>query len=394
MPSAERLLTRPFVLCAFANMLQSLAFNLYLHLPGFLHDLGAGEVQIGMIVAATSVASVAARPPLGRAIDRFGRHRPILLAGVANVGICLLYLGIASLGPWTYAVRILHGLSEAVLFAGLFTVAADWVPAGRRTEGLALYSASSMLPISLGGLLGDAILARASYDALFVAASCFAALSFLITIPLEEFPRVHDEDDPPSGIGHVLAQRNLVPLWFLGTVFGLVLTGIFVFVKRFVMETEVATLGTFFSAYTGAAIAVRLAGGRLPDRVGAKRVLLPALATLVAGFGCLAAAETSREVLAAGVLCGLGHGFVYPTLSSLVVARASEAGRGAAISIHTALPDVGGLLGAPLLGWLIEVRGFSVMFAAAGAMLALGSLLFVGWDRSVLRSPADRGAPG
>jgi MFS family permease len=89
------------------------------------------------------------------------------------------------------------------------------------------------------------------------------------------------------------------------------------------------------------------------------------------------------------VLCGLGHGFVYPVLSSLVVARASESGRGAAISIHTALPDVGGLLGAPLLGWLIEVRGFAVMFAAAGAMLALGSLIFFGWDRGASRTPAD-----
>ncbi len=200
-------------------------------------------------------------------------------------------------------------------------------------------------------------------------------------------------DDPPSGIGHALAQRDLMPLWFLGTVFGLVLTGIFVFVKRFVMETGVATVGTFFTAYTGAAIAVRLVGGRLPDRVGAKRVLMPALATLVAGFFCLAAAGTAREVLAAGVLCGLGHGFVYPTLSSLVVSRASESGRGAAISIHTSLPDVGGLIGAPLLGWLIEVRGFSAMFAAGGAILALGSLFFAGWDRRATHAPADPASP-
>jgi len=389
MSSAERLLTRPFLLCALANFTQSLAFNLYLHLPGFLHDLGAGEVQIGVVIATTSVASIAVRPPLGRAIDRYGRHPLILLAGVANVGICLLYLTIDSLGPWTYVVRTLHGLSEAVLFMGLFTVAADWVPASRRTEGLALYSASGMLPISFGGVLGDAILARASYDALFVASACFAAVSFLMTIPLEEVPRVRQVDDPPRGIGHALMQRDLAPLWFMGTVFGLVLTGVFVFVKRFVMETEVATVGTFFSAYTGAAITVRLVGGRLPDRVGPKRVLLPALATLVAGFLCLAAAQTAAQVLAAGVLCGLGHGFVYPVLSSLVVARASESGRGAAISIHTALPDVGGLLGAPLLGWLIEVRGFAVMFAAAGAMLALGSLIFFGWDRGASRNPAD-----
>ena len=95
-------------------------------------------------------------------------------------------------------------------------------------------------------------------------------------------------------------------------------------------------------------------------------------------------------MLSAGVLCGLGHGFVYPVLSSLVVSRASESGRGAAISIHTSLPDVGGLIGAPLLGWLIEARGFSVLFAAAGAMLALGSLLFFGWDRWATRNSADR----
>jgi MFS family permease len=268
-----------------------------------------------------------------------------------------------------------------VLFTGLFTVAADYVPAARRTEGLALYSASSMFPISLGGLLGDAILARGSYGTIFVAASVFAALSLAASLPIREMHRTRSHDDPPAGIGHALVQRDLATLWFLGTVFGLVLTGVFVFVKRFVMETEVASVGTFFTAYTTAALAVRVFGGRLPDRVGPKRVLMPALAILVAGFGCLAAASDAREVLAAGVLCGIGHGFVYPTLSALVVARASEAGRGAAISIHTALPDVGGLLGAPLLGWVIEERGFSAMFAFGGVLLAAGSVAFALWDR-------------
>lgn len=394
MSSAEPLLTRALCFCAAANFLQSLAFNLYLHLPGRLHELGAGEVQIGVLTAMTSVAAIAVRPPLGRAMDLYGRHRLILGAGIGNVVVCLLYLTIDSLGPWTWIVRILHGVVEAVLFTGLFTIAADWVPASRRTEGLALYSASSMFPISLGGLVGDAILARTSYDGLFVASAVFAAASLLFSLPLQEKVRVRREDDPPPGLGHALAQRDLVPLWFLGTVFGLVLAGIFVFMKRFAMETGVASVGSFFSAYTGAALLVRLVGGRLPDRVGPKRVLLPALATLVAGFGCLAAAEGPREVLAAGVLCGLGHGFIYPTLSSLVVSRASEAGRGAAISIFTSLPDAGGLVGAPLLGWVIEKRGFSQMFAFGGLLLALGSTHFFFWDRRATRRAAAPRASG
>ena len=264
-----------------------------------------------------------------------------------------------------------------MLFTGLFTVAADWVPASRRTEGLALYSASSMLPISLGGLLGDAILARASYDALFVASACFAALSFADHDPARGVPaRAPRRRSAAPASATRWCSATSSPLWFLGTVFGLVLTGVFVFVKRFVMETEVATVGTFFSAYTGAAIAVRLVGGRLPDRVGPKRVLLPALATLVAGF-VLPRRRRRRRARCSPPACSADSA----TASSIrrsrrsSSSRASEVGRGAAISIHTSLPDVGGLLGAPLLGWMIEARGFSAMFASAGAMLALGSLV-------------------
>src|SRR5205085_10952141 len=39
-PDDARLLTAPFLLSAAANLLQSLAFNLYLHLPGYLKELG------------------------------------------------------------------------------------------------------------------------------------------------------------------------------------------------------------------------------------------------------------------------------------------------------------------------------------------------------------------
>lgn len=382
----DRLLTRPFLLCAAANALQSFAFNLYLHLPGFLHDLGAGEVRIGVLSAVTAVAAIAARPPLGPAMDRYGRRPLVLAAGVANVVACALYVTVGDLGPWIYAIRVVHGLAEATLFTVLFTVAADWIPASRRTEGLALYSATGMLPISLGGLVGDAILARASYDALFAASAGFAAASFAVSLALVERPRAQsDAGAPPGGFLHVMRQPDLAPLWLIGAIFGVVLAGVFVFVKRFTMETGAGSVGAFFSAYTGAAITVRIVGGRLPDRVGPKRVLIPALLTLAAGFVFLARAGDGREVLAAGMLCGVGHGFAFPTLSSLVVSRAREVERGAAIAVLTTLPDVGALLGAPSLGWIIELSGFPAMFAIAAAVLALGTAVFALWDRHPAR---------
>ena len=90
-----RLLTRPFALCFVANLLQGLAFNLFLHFPGYLKQLGADELQIGFISALTAVAAIALRPPTGRAMDRRGRRVVILVGGVANVVAVSLYLTIS-----------------------------------------------------------------------------------------------------------------------------------------------------------------------------------------------------------------------------------------------------------------------------------------------------------
>jgi len=379
---ADRLLSRAFLLCAAANFFQSLAFNLYLHFPGFLHELGASEVEIGVLTAITAVAAIGVRPPLGMALDRGSRRGLVWAAAVLDVVVCGLYLTIGSLGPWAYVVRVLHGFAEAILFTTLFTIAADWVPASRRTEGMALYGASGMLPISLGGVLGDALLARGTYALLFEVSAVLAALALATSLAIAEKPRPHlAEHEPARGFGAALLQHDLAPLWMLGSVFGVALAGVFTFVKRFSMETGVASVGAFFTAYAGAAIAVRLGGGSLPDRLGARRMLPPAMAALAIGVMFLALARSQRAVLASGVLCGVGHGFAYPMLSSLVVTRAREAERGAAISILTALPDVGALVGAPVAGWILEAAGFSAMFAASACALALGTAVFAVWDR-------------
>ena len=378
----DRLLRAPFLLCAAANFLQSLAFNLYLHLPGFLHEKGAGEVEIGVLSAATAVAAIAVRPPLGALLDRGARLRIVWLAAAVDVVVCLLHLTIDSIGPAIYVVRAAHGLAEAALFTTLFTIAADWVPASRRTEGLALYSASGMLPIAIGGVLGDALLASGTYATLFWVSGGLAAAALAASLGISEKPRAYAMDAEPSrGFVAALAQRDLAPLWMIGTVFGIATAGVFTFVKRYAMETQVASVGAFFTAYAGTAIAVRLVGGSVPDRVGPRRLLPLALAALAVGIGLLAFARSQAEVLGSGVLCGIGHGFAYPILSSMVVSRARESERGAAISILTALPDLGMLVGAPTAGWILEATGFSAMFAASAAMLALGTLVFALWDR-------------
>jgi hypothetical protein len=55
-----------------------------------------------------------------------------------------------SMGPWLYFVRVLHGLSQAVLFSAFFAFAANTIPESRCTEGLGWFGISGIVPIGMG----------------------------------------------------------------------------------------------------------------------------------------------------------------------------------------------------------------------------------------------------
>ena len=127
-------------------------------------------------------------------------------------------------------------------------------------------------------LAGDWLLPLHGFSLLFALATALAAeLVRALARDARGAARPRGRAARPVGTKAALRQRELGPLWMLGTVFSIVLTAFFVFIKRFVDETGIGSVGSFFGAYTGAALTLRIFFGWLPDRVGQKRVLGPAL---------------------------------------------------------------------------------------------------------------------
>ena len=376
----EPLLTPTFALLSASHFLHALSFHLFLHLPGFFSRIGAGELEIGILAGAASAAAILARPAIGRVMDERGRRPIVWLGGVLGILACTAYLTVDRLGPFVYLVRITHGLSEAMLFASLFAFAADIVPASRRIEGIGLFGVSGMLPMALGGALGDAILARWSYSALFTTAAIASVTATLLSIPLAEPPRA--EGERPRGLAAALFDRTLIALWVGGLCFATAIGSYFGFLKTFVIERDVGQVGSFFAAYSLVAVALRVLFGRVPERLGPKRVLSGALVSLLIGLLILATASAPWHLIAAGILCGLGHGWAFPILLGLVIGRARATERGAALAIYTALFDAGVLLGGPLLGAVIEALGYRAMFLSAAGLVVAGLAILVWLDRS------------
>ncbi|GAB5549554.1 MAG: MFS transporter [Sandaracinaceae bacterium] len=387
--SRERLITVPFVIAFVANLLQGLALHGYLHLPGFLADLGAAEATIGFVFGVMSGAAIFIRPFAGRVMDVWGRRPVILAGGVAHLAACALYLTVVDVGPWLVAVRVLQGFAEGAIFSSLFTYAADIVPASRRTEGMGLFGVSGMLPISLGGLLGDVVLAHAGYRELFMVSVAIATVALLASLPLTE-PEKPRGAPRGEGFFAALRQRDLMPIWFVGSAFATALAAGFVFLKRFVEEEQIGSVGLFFSTYAAAAILLRVFFGWVPDRLGPKRVFFPSMLGIGFAMGMVSIAHSDLDIAIAGVLAGIGHGYAFPILSAMVVDRANPSDRGSAVSLFTAVFDAGIFAGGPVLGWVAEAAGFRTMYLSAAALPLFGAVVFWLWDRRVEpRAAAD-----
>ena len=241
---------------------------------------------------------------------------------------------------------------------------------------MGLFGISGMLPISLGGLLGDVVLASADYRSLFLVTVALALVALLVSLPLKEPERLRTTIG--GGFVSALRQSDLLPLWFVGSAFAGALAGVFAFLKRYVELEGVGTVGLFFSTYAGAAILLRLTFGWVPDRYGPKRVLFPSLFGIAAAMGTLAVAPDDLWVGIAGVLAGLGHGFAFPILSALVVDRANPADRGSAVSLFQTSRWSRG----PILGRIAEVTDYRHMYAVAAVIPVVGGAVFAVWDRA------------
>ena len=180
-----------------------------------------------------------------------------------------------------------------------------------------------------------------------------------------------------------LLQPDLIPFWWVTLVFAFALSAYFTFLRTFIDETGIGSVGSFFAAYATTAITLRLVAGWLPDRIGAKRVLYPAMALFATGFLLLASAHSGIAIVIAGVFCGR-----VTATGSRSCLRLRSGGRaappaGAAAAIFTGLFDLGALTGAPILGTLVSRLGYPSMFRLSALWVGVGMLSFAWWDRDL-----------
>ena len=381
------LLTKTFGLLVLGHFLQALGFGSLLLLPLYLDHLGASHTQIGAIMAAPAVGGLASRPLVGWALDRVGR-RPTLLAGTGVLVLSMaLLFWVRDLGPLIYVDRILFGVGAGTLFTGYFTWATDLIPEARRTEGIAVFGISGLLPMGLNAFVGDLGIEPQDLRLLFAGLAGMIALSIPILLALPEARRARTG----ASLGEVLLALRRRPLWpvWAATALFAGLVGVFMAFATVTAQGRGSPnpAGLWLTYVLGAA-AVRLVGGRLPDRVGTHNLVAPALGSYALAFVVLAVAEQQSGFWLAGLLGGIGHGYCFPVVVSQVVTRSPAAWRGSAMATFTAAWQGSELAFPPLFGAVADRAGEVAMLGLV-VLAALVGLL--GWAALEHRALASDG---
>lgn len=365
----ERVVTKGFLLLVGGHFLQALGYATMLLLPLYLTHLGANRTQIGAIMASSAVGGLLFRPLVGWSLDSLGR-RPTLLAGTVmlSMGMGLVFF-VHDVGPLAYVQRIIYGIGVGALFPAYFTFAADLVPESRRTEGLALFGASGLLPLAVNPLVREMGVQSGDLRLFFPVVGVVILCSIFFILPLKEPPRERAGTSVGiSGALKALANNRLLPVWLATVIFSSLVACFFAFATVTAENRGVGRPAAIWFSYAAAAVSVRVGGGRLPDRVGTWNVIAPALACYVVASLLVASGWSTSAFLLAGAVAGVGHGYCFPTLASQVVTRTPNFLRGSGLAMYTAIWELSALGLTPLYGRVADAFDDATMFALLSVM--------------------------
>ena len=359
--------------------------------PDVAVRVGAGHSTLGIALLCLSLGALVCMRFTGGWCARFGPG-PVSAAAAIAVSAAALLPGLVYSVPALCVALFVFGAAT-----GMVNVAANAV--GVQVEASVGRPILSGLHagFSIGGLGGalvggavSPVLGVGSHLALVAAAGLFVSASVL--------PALLGAGRGPAaqGVSAVPGRRGsrgpIAVLVVLGAIAGCTAFGegaLTDWGAILLREHLGAPASVAAGGYAGFSLAMaggRLAGGRLLEAMGERRLLVGG--AVLAATGAVAAVTTSSLVvaLAGFVLVGLGLANVFP----LAIGRAGLLGGARGIALATTVGYTGLLGGPPAIGLLAESAGLPVAVGSVAVMALLAAVLVLTVSGERVRMPRLR----
>ena len=149
------------------------------------------------------------------------------------------------------------------------------------------------------------------------------------------------------------------------------------FIPSYQISKGIENIGLFYVVYALLLLITRPTTGKIADRMGPTKVILPGMLFITAAFLILFQASSLSMFLWAAALYGLGMGSVLPALNTLVIIFAPSERRGAANATFLAANDIGSALGAMMWGIVAQSMGFGYIYLFSPVFIILATLVYL-----------------
>ena len=355
-PTSDRLYDWNFLIAFVGQMCFVIANTLMAHYARWIEFLGGDLPQVGSIMGAGAMLGLVLRPWMAEWINRLGARAMWGIGyaafGCAAMANCWLY----DIGWMIYLVRSSLFVGTAIVFTSGLTYISQTAPDHRRTEAIGIFGIGGFLGMLVGPLLGDLFLGdreRGNFVTLFVVATLANALPLIGLY----FLRPTESEGTKSSVRLAefmsISRRHWPGMILLvDFAFGVCMSGPFIFVASFIDRAKlemdgISVIGIFFACYAGLGIIVRLSSRRLPDRIGARKVLFAGMFFMSVGMCCfgLVDAQHSWMIVVPALLAGTGHSLMFHTMVSLTLETFPSAVRGTGSALALMMLDLGTLVG-------------------------------------------------
>lgn len=347
--------------------------------------LGFSLLTAGLVIGLQPVGTILTRQWSGRLADRAGSRRAVLLglplaglSGVLSLLSALVPDSITALAVLVVA-RLVMGPAESLILVGAMTWGITRLGASRTGlvmtwQGMAIFAA-----LGIGAPAGLLLMDRFGFAGVSVATLVVALLGLLIVLPLRPVaPLARGVRTSAMGVLGLIWREGTV--LFLSAVPQALLSG---YVALHFASQGWEGAGLTLTGFGVGVIAARLLFGRMPDRLGGRRVALMSLTVEAVGQALLWTAPGPAMAVLGATLSGAGSSLIFPAMGVEAVRRVPEASRGLAVGSFSAFFDAAIGLSGPVGGLIALVGGFPAVFLAGGIACLTGiALLLRGGERA------------
>lgn len=348
-------------------------------LPLFAHALNASPAEIGWIVMASTIPGILISYPAGALSDRLGTRRLLLASLVVFATAPFLYLLVSS-AVQLMAVRFYHGFATAI-FGTVATAAIAERYTADRAARLSTYSSITIVGRASAPFLGGFLISLASFNAVYIACAISGVLALGAGLLLgDAMPAATVKREHPSFwacLGTVLRDRGIMLVSAVEAAQYLVFGAIEAFLALFAASLGIPAwqIGVILGVQLVSIVFAKPLMGRVSDRVGRRRVIIPGLLVGAASIALLPYAPSFTGLMVLSLVFGIGFATVTSSTTALVADLTRNNGFGASMGVLRTVMDVGQSIGPVLTGWMVGLAGYGSAFTLLAAILVTAALL-------------------